>query len=108
MKKYAGACPGPEQYLDVCCIQSVVSKVKGGSTLYYMTLLARATVFSQRGMAKMLIENGAREWHYRTLAKEGPLQNIGPPPLGLLRSNVYPNMRPCVAAFENAAQMAGL
>ena len=25
----------------------------------------------------------------------------------LLRSNVYSNMRPCVAALENAAQMAG-
>ena len=26
----------------------------------------------------------------------------------LLRSNVYSNMRPCVAAMENVAQMAGL
>ena len=25
----------------------------------------------------------------------------------LLRSNVHSNMRPCVAALENAAQMAG-
>ena len=63
MKNCAGACPGPERYLDVCCIQSVVSKVKGGSTLYYMTLLAHATVFSRYDMAKMLIENGASEWH---------------------------------------------
>ena len=63
MKNCAGACPGPDRYLDVCCIQSMVSKVKGGSTLYYMTLLARATVFNQHGMAKMLIENGARKWN---------------------------------------------
>ena len=30
--------------------------------------------------------------HYRTLAKEGPLWNIGPPS----HSNVYLNMHPCV------------
>ena len=33
-----------------------------------------------------------------------------PPHFGLnflLRSSVYSNMRPCVAALENAAQMAG-
>ena len=52
-------------------------------------------------------------FYYRTLAKEGPLGNIGPPPtlqFGLnllLRSNIYLNMRPCVAALENAAQMTG-
>ena len=49
---------------------------------------------------------------YCTLAKEGPLWNVGPPPHFvlnfLLRSNVYSNMGPCVAALENAAQMAGL
>lgn len=59
MQKYAGSCPGPKRYLDVCYIQAVVSKVKGGSTLYYMTLLARATVFNRRSMAEMLIKNGA-------------------------------------------------
>ena len=46
---------------------------------------------------------------YRTLAKEGPLRNVG---LNfLLRSSVYSNMRPCVAALESAArmhEMAGL
>jgi hypothetical protein len=61
MKNCAKSCPGPKRYLDVCCIQSVVSKVKGGTTLYYVTLLARATVFNQHGMAEMLIMNGARE-----------------------------------------------
>ena len=37
---------------------------------------------------------------YRTLAKEDQLQNIAPPPTFLLRSTVYSNMRPCVAALE--------
>ena len=45
------------------------------------------------------------KFYHCILAKEGPLRNIGPPPtLGLikflLRSNVYSNMRPCVAALE--------
>ena len=41
--------------------------------------------------------------YYCTLAKEGPLWNVSPPPtLGLIfRSNVYSNMRPCVAASSN-------
>ena len=40
---------------------------------------------------------------YRTLAKESPLENIGPPHFGfnyLLRSNGYSNMRPYVAVLE--------
>ena len=45
----------------------------------------------------------------RTLAKEGPLRNVGPPPYFglyfLLRSSVYSNMHPCVASLESAAQM---
>ena len=44
--------------------------------------------------------------------KRGPTTEYRPTPhFGLnflLRSNVYSNMRPCVAALENTAQMAGL
>ena len=43
--------------------------------------------------------------------ERGPTTEYQPTPhFGLnllLRSNVYSNMRPCVAALENAAQMAG-
>ena len=51
--------------------------------------------------------------YYRTLAKEGPLWNVSPPPtLGSISCYIlmfsYSNMRPCVAALENTAQMAGL
>ena len=52
---------------------------------------------------------------YRTFAKKGPLWNIPPPPpppppphFGLnfmLRSNVYSNMRPYVAALEHACAL---
>ena len=44
--------------------------------------------------------------------ERGPTTEYQPTPhFGLnflLRSNVYSNMRPCVSALENAAQMAGL
>ena len=44
--------------------------------------------------------------------ERGPTTECRPTPhFGLdflLRSSVYLNMRPCVAALENAAQMAGL
>ena len=44
--------------------------------------------------------------------ERGPTTECQPTPhFGLkflLRSTVYSNMRPCVAALENAAQMAGL
>ena len=44
--------------------------------------------------------------------ERGPTMECRPTPhFGLnflLRSNVYSNMRPCVAALENTAQIAGL
>ena len=49
---------------------------------------------------------------YCTLAKEGPLRNVGSPlhfrHNFLQKSSVYSNMRLCVAALENAAKMAFL
>ena len=66
MKEAAGTCPGSEDYLDVHYLQSVVSKRKGRSTLYYMTLLAYSAIHNQKGMMELLINEGASK-HYFSL-----------------------------------------
>lgn len=63
MKEAAGTCPGSEDYLDVHYLQSIVSKRKGRSTLYYMTLLAFSAIHNQKGMMELLINEGASK-HY--------------------------------------------
>ena len=64
MQECAGLYPSPKSYLDVCCILSVVSKLKGAPTFCYMTLLAHAAICKQRSMVEMLIKIGAGKANY--------------------------------------------
>lgn len=52
---------GVGKYLDVCCLQSVVTTHNSMTqpTLHYMTLLAHAAVHRQKEMVKYLLEKGA-------------------------------------------------